>query len=231
VDEDKSRRLVLIPTNHDFVQSAVWTSNGRIVTGGETGTIQIHDLGAILPNGAQHAADDEAGAVGGGGALGAGGGGAAGASGGGAGYVALEGHTMAVMCMCASARGQLVSGSVDHTLRVWDLATAKPISTIQAHSRSVHCVCTHELDAGAPHGGGAELIFSGSRDHTIRVRAAACLHRGSAAHRCAQSPPEPRSVLTRCACVAHARGFACPLGVRALARPPRYRAGMGLADK
>mmetsp|Transcript_11445 Transcript_11445/g.29750 ORF Transcript_11445/g.29750 Transcript_11445/m.29750 type:complete len:624 (+) Transcript_11445:66-1937(+) len=176
VDDEEARRLAHVPTAHDFVQSAVWTPTGRVITGGDSGVIQVHDLGGVIGTVRD---EDEArtpSAPGGGGAVptvvsspssptsGA----AATVQASGASSM-LEGHSQAVMCMTMCGRGHLVSGSVDHTVRVWDLTTGRQTSVVQAHSRSVHCVCTLELDSGSPYGHGAQLIFSGSRDHSIKV--------------------------------------------------------------
>lgn len=162
MNDSEAHRLALLPTGHDFVQSAVWAGQGCVVTGGESGALQLHDLRHALPHAQAAGHADEGGA--------------------GAqppppppacGQGGLVGHSGAVLCLALSARGVLVSGSVDHSLRTWDLATGKALATLAGHSRSVHCVAAHELDAGSAHGQGSEVLFSGSRDHSIRVRARA----------------------------------------------------------
>ena len=54
----------------------------------------------------------------------------------------------------------VVSGSWDHTLRVWDLATGETTKTLQGHTGSVSAV------AVTPDG---RHVISGSWDHTLRV--------------------------------------------------------------
>lgn len=174
MDDEEANRLALIPTAHDFVQSAVWLSGGRVLTGGESGAIQIHDLSAAL---AMAGGAAEAGGSGGGAPLSP----TAIANAAVAGAVTLQGHAMAVMCLGLNARGQLISGSVDHTVRVWDLCTGRAVVTLQGHTRSVHCVCMHQLDGDSPAGHSSDLVFSGSRDHTIKASARA--RRGDGAGR------------------------------------------------
>ena len=90
MDDEEANRLALIPTAHDFVQSAVWLSGGRVLTGGESGAIQIHDLSAAL---AMAGGAAEAGGSGGGAPLSP----TAIANAAVAGAVTLQGHAMAVM--------------------------------------------------------------------------------------------------------------------------------------
>ncbi|TFK97759.1 Quino protein amine dehydrogenase [Pterulicium gracile] len=55
---------------------------------------------------------------------------------------------------------RIVSGSRDHTVRVWDTATGEQVAKMDGHSNSVHSV------SFSPDG---TRIVSGSRDHTVRV--------------------------------------------------------------
>jgi len=103
---------------------------------------------------------------------------------------------MAVMCLGVTERGQLASGSVDHTVRLWDLAAGKLVHTLQGHSRSVHCLCTHALDAGSPFGQGSEVVISGSRDHSIKV-CARMRARGPARQAAPTLAPRGRLTFTR----------------------------------
>ncbi|KAF8509984.1 WD40-repeat-containing domain protein [Hysterangium stoloniferum] len=76
----------------------------------------------------------------------------------------LVGHAAAICCLALSHDGRLiliVSGSLDHTLRLWDPATGSSIhGPLEGHTASVICV------AISPDG---KFIVSGSDDHTIRL--------------------------------------------------------------
>lgn len=53
----------------------------------------------------------------------------------------LNGHTAAVVCLrIGSAATKLYSGSVDHTIRVWDLETLQCVATLNEHSDVVTSV-------------------------------------------------------------------------------------------
>lgn len=149
VGEETEQRISLLPTSLDFVQSATWTETGRLVTGGDCGLIQVHALDAQLEGLARPSPPD--------------------AVEGEVSSHSLEGHTAAVMGMCCDGRGHLITGSVDHTLRVWDLAKGRTVCTLEGHTRSIHCVTSHSMDAGAPFGLGTHVAISGSRDHSIKV--------------------------------------------------------------
>ena len=54
----------------------------------------------------------------------------------------LEGHARGVWSMCVSADGsRLFSGSVDNTIKVWNVATGACLQTLQGHAREVWSVC------------------------------------------------------------------------------------------
>ena len=73
----------------------------------------------------------------------------------------LQGHTGSVNAVAVTPDGrQVVSGSEDKTLRVWDLATGKTKMTLQGHTESVIAV------AVTPDG---RQVVSGSYDNTLRV--------------------------------------------------------------
>ena len=82
----------------------------------------------------------------------------------------LEGHTDIVMAVRLSSDGQLaLSGSADHTLRAWNVATRQCLRTFEGHSGSVNC-----LDLSAD----GRLALSGGNDRTLRlwdVSAGQCL--------------------------------------------------------
>src|SRR6266516_1903013 len=73
----------------------------------------------------------------------------------------LTGHTKAVWGVALSANGViLVSGSLDHSIKVWNLSTGQAVQTLTGHTRSVWGVAL-SVD-------GATLA-TGSLDGTIKV--------------------------------------------------------------
>ncbi len=78
----------------------------------------------------------------------------------------LDAHAGAVMCLGATEGGnELISGSVDHTVRLWDLgAGGRCKALFTGHTRSVHCLT---LGKASPFG--PPVLFTGSRDHSIRL--------------------------------------------------------------
>jgi len=72
----------------------------------------------------------------------------------------LEGHTNSVMCM-RGRDGVFASCAMDQDLRIWDTSTLQCKRHIaKAHDRSLHSLCLHNAE---------ETLFTGSRDHTIKM--------------------------------------------------------------
>ena len=73
----------------------------------------------------------------------------------------LEGHTERVNDIAFSPDGkQIISGSRDNTVRLWDTETGLLIHTLEGHTRAVYAI------AFSPDG---KQILSGSRDSTVRL--------------------------------------------------------------
>ena len=83
----------------------------------------------------------------------------------------LQGHTSWVKSV-AVCDGKIVSGSVDNTIRVWDMATMKQIGDpLQGHTSLVESVAVCD-----------GKIVSGSNDGIIRVQDAATQQQGELFH-------------------------------------------------
>ena len=74
----------------------------------------------------------------------------------------INGHARQVMGVAVSADGRaIVSGSLDNTIRIWDMESGTPIGEpLRGHERSVYCVA---MDASG------RTIVSGSNDKTVRL--------------------------------------------------------------
>jgi len=97
----------------------------------------------------------------------------------------LKGHSSEVTCVCVVEVGgggdgggggakvqRVVSGSYDHTLRVWDADRGECVAVLKGHFRWVTCVCVVEVGGGGDGGGGGakvQRVVSGSADNTLRV--------------------------------------------------------------
>ncbi|MGE3920335.1 MAG: hypothetical protein AB7F64_05225, partial [Gammaproteobacteria bacterium] len=71
----------------------------------------------------------------------------------------LEGHTDSVRALAVLPSGEVVSGSDDNTLRVWNPKTGQCRQVLQGHTDSVYALTV--LPGGE--------VVSGSRDKTLRV--------------------------------------------------------------
>ena len=77
------------------------------------------------------------------------------------------GHSDTVRCLQVNS-DKLISGSYDHTLKIWDLKTGICKNTLRGHTDAVICLQFNE-----------ERILSGSADKTLRVRLLGNSFRGS----------------------------------------------------
>ena len=73
----------------------------------------------------------------------------------------MKGHTDEIHAICFSPNGQLIaSGSLDHTIKLWNTQTGKLLHTLQGHTHRIKSI------SFSPDG---KLIVSVSADHTIRL--------------------------------------------------------------
>ena len=71
----------------------------------------------------------------------------------------LQGHTYSVFCLIVH-NNILYSGSVDNTIRAWNLDTNECITALQGHTGSVDCLVLVVHNS---------ILYSGSWDKTARV--------------------------------------------------------------
>jgi len=71
----------------------------------------------------------------------------------------LQGHTKGVTALAVLAHNRVISGSLDGTLRVWDVATGRTLATLHGHTDGVTALAA--LTDGR--------VVSGSLDGTLRV--------------------------------------------------------------
>src|SRR5262249_10385513 len=73
----------------------------------------------------------------------------------------LKGHAKLVLCVAFSPDSQaLASGSLDETIRLWDVRTGKELATLQGHTGAVSSV------AYSPDG---QTLASAGADKTIKL--------------------------------------------------------------
>ncbi|KAK5994039.1 Vegetative incompatibility HET-E-1-like protein [Cladobotryum mycophilum] len=73
----------------------------------------------------------------------------------------LTGHTDPVHTVAFSMDGrQILSGSSDHTIRIWNASTGACIQTLKGHAGNVHCATFAAKD---------QRVFSGADDYTMRI--------------------------------------------------------------
>lgn len=77
----------------------------------------------------------------------------------------MTGHTDSVSSVAVGVLDGApvaVSGSIDQTVRVWDLASGRSIATMTAHKGGVRTVACGVLD-------GRQVVVSGGNDNTVRI--------------------------------------------------------------
>lgn len=61
----------------------------------------------------------------------------------------FAGHTNTVTSVLAQdVDPQVITGSMDSTIRVWDLAAGKTLKTLTHHKKGVRGLCTHPREVG-----------------------------------------------------------------------------------
>ena len=72
----------------------------------------------------------------------------------------FEGHVEGITCLELDTNGRLISGSMDKTIKIWDLDKKKIIDTLFGHTDCVRCLkCLKD----------APLLASGSDDNSILI--------------------------------------------------------------
>ena len=72
-----------------------------------------------------------------------------------------QGHTAPISCLSLSQDGRiLASGSADHSIKIWDLATGKLLRTLEGHTAPVWSVVLSQ---------DGKTLVSGSQDGTIKI--------------------------------------------------------------
>ena len=139
-----ARRLECWTGSQDFVQSVLMLGPRTVVSGADSGSVALHRVGQPDVVNGEAQAHEEGGAV--------------------PPALCLSGHESTVMCLGATDDGDVLSGSADHTVRLWDPTTGQGKARFLGHTRSVHCLALGQATAQ-----GASMLFTGSRDHRIKV--------------------------------------------------------------
>jgi len=71
----------------------------------------------------------------------------------------LKGHTEPIWCLCELNNGNIASGSVDKTIKIWNTQNKSCIFTIKGHTQTVWCIIP--LKSGD--------FLSGSADGTVKI--------------------------------------------------------------
>jgi WD40 repeat protein len=72
----------------------------------------------------------------------------------------LQGHTNNVSCVCFNtAQDELISGSVDKTVKIWSIRSGICLKTLQGHTGLILCLLVLTK----------HLVISGSGDRTIKI--------------------------------------------------------------
>jgi len=72
----------------------------------------------------------------------------------------LHGHTDTVSCLLITNKGDLISGSFDHLIKIWDMRIGRCKMTLIGHTSCVSCL--HMMS-------NEECLVSGSRDNIIKI--------------------------------------------------------------
>ena len=73
----------------------------------------------------------------------------------------MEGHSNSVNCISYSSNGKyLSSGSLDNTVKIWEISSGECINTLEGHEWAVNSI------SYSPDG---KYIASGSNDGTIKI--------------------------------------------------------------
>jgi WD40 repeat protein len=73
----------------------------------------------------------------------------------------FKGHARGIVSVCFSPDGKsILSGSIDHTIKLWDMETSQCLKTFKGHEGTVNSVCF------SPDG---RLALSGSNDKTLKL--------------------------------------------------------------
>jgi WD40 repeat protein len=78
----------------------------------------------------------------------------------GAHFRALEGHEKSVLAVAWLDDNRLVSGSLDETVRIWDVPTGRVLQTLTGHGGNIYSIAAHPATG---------LFATASRDNSVRL--------------------------------------------------------------